>query len=329
MMQRLLQFTRDLFEPEPALAAGKPARAEKPDFLKEKKPVMQVKRGQYAIENIANSEPVAALLPSQSLQQQLLAPAAYRHPRATREALLGGIPVAYEFRRSKRRSIGFSVGAAGLAVSAPKWVALRDIDQALRDKSGWILKKLQETRERHQRLESARIDWKDGAILPFLGESLRVVVEPRSDDLLLHANMKRHNVTFSAIAPQALQVSLPREATPEQIRDIVQAWLMRQAKRIFAERLDHFAPQLDVQWRKLSLSSASTRWGSASADGSIRLNWRLMHFNQSVIDYVVVHELSHLRVMDHSPRFWATVRSVMPDYAALRAQLKDEIIPRW
>ena len=104
---------------------------------------------------------------------------------------------------------------------------------------------------------------------------------------------------------------------------------MRQAKRIFMERLNHFAPTLDVQWHKLSLSSAGTRWGSASADGSIRLNWRLIHFKQSVIDYVVVHELSHLRVMDHSPRFWDTVRAVVPDYAVLRSQLKDEGAPRW
>ena len=72
-----------------------------------------------------------------------------------------------------------------------------------------------------------------------------------------------------------------------------------------------------------------TRWGSASADGSIRLNWRLVHFKLSVIDYVVVHELSHLRVMDHSPRFWDTVRVVVPDYADLRGQLKDQPVPRW
>jgi predicted metal-dependent hydrolase len=103
----------------------------------------------------------------------------------------------------------------------------------------------------------------------------------------------------------------------------------QQAKRIFEERLNLYAPQLKVQWTKLSLSSAGTRWGTAKSDGSIRLNWRLVHFRMSVIDYVVVHELSHLRVMDHSPRFWSTVESIMPDYAALRGQLKDDAIPRW
>ena len=86
---------------------------------------------------------------------------------------------------------------------------------------------------------------------------------------------------------------------------------------------------LGLQWKKLALSNASTRWGSARADGTIRLNWRLLHFSLPVLDYVVAHELSHLRAMDHSPRFWETVRSVVPDYAALRKQLKTELVPRW
>jgi predicted metal-dependent hydrolase len=130
-------------------------------------------------------------------------------------------------------------------------------------------------------------------------------------------------------AQPVLCISLARHATPEQIRDVVQAWLMRQAKRIFQERLDHFAPLLGVQWKKLSLSNAGTRWGSARIDGSIRLNWRLVHFKMSVLDYVVAHELSHLRVMDHSPRFWDTVRAVVPDFAEQRAQLKSEAAPKW
>ena len=102
-----------------------------------------------------------------------------------------------------------------------------------------------------------------------------------------------------------------------------------EAQRVFTERLDHFAPKLGVRWRKLALSNAGTRWGTAHSDGTIRLNWRLIHFRLPVIDYVVAHELSHLRVMDHSPRFWDTVASVVPDYMHLRGQLKDEALPPW
>jgi predicted metal-dependent hydrolase len=101
---------------------------------------------------------------------------------------------------------------------------------------------------------------------------------------------------------------------------------MGAAKTLFIQRLDHFAQVLGVQWTKLSLSNAGTRWGSARIGGSIRLNWRLIHMRESVIDYVVVHELSHLRVMDHSPRFWETVATVVPNYADLRRQLKECVV---
>ena len=324
-MQRLLQFTLDLFESAPAPLPKKARKiTEKNNFQASNQPVAKEIRAQEAPENVASD----SALPPQTLQQAL-APATFAHPRASRHALLDGIAVAYEFKRGRRRTIGFSVGAQGLSVSAPKWVPLYEIDKAVLEKSDWIIKKLEETRARHDKLESARIEWKDGCTLPFLGEQVIVVLDPRHAFGGVGAELKSNTDTLPGVTHLTLHVGLPHTATPDQIKDSVQAWLMRQAKRLFIERLNHFAPTLNVQWRKLSLSSAGTRWGSASADGSIRLNWRLIHFKQSVIDYVVVHELSHLRVMDHSPRFWDTVRAVVPDYAELRSQLKDEGAPRW
>jgi len=299
-------------------------------------------------------------------------PISFRHPRASRELRLGHILVAYEFNRGQRRSVGFSVGADGLAVRAPKWMPLRDVDAALQTKAGWILRKLQETRERQARLAALAIDWREGAELPFLGQTLRLRLDPdrrfgaagahlltqgtsdsaataRPDQPEIigqvlppsplgddwNGGLPSRNTghppgpAASAPAVQILSLHLPHHASREQIRAAVQAWLMRQARQIFQARLDHFAPLLGVQWTKLTLGNAGTRWGSARADGAIRLNWRLLHFNMSVLDYVVAHELSHLRVMNHSPRFWDTVRTVLPDYAQLRQQLKNEAVPKW
>ena len=301
-MQRLLRFTLDLFDREPVPAPAAPAPVP---------PVQQV---------------APPALPPQTLAQAL-APATFRHPQATREMLLGSCLVAYAFRRGKRRTIGFSVGADGLTVSAPGWAPLRDVDTALREKSDWIVRKLGEMRVRGERMDTARITWHDGTVLPFLGQPLRVVLDPRHTFAAAGAQLVPADA--GGAAPNLLYVALPHTASPEQIRDAVQAWLMRQAKTLFTERMNHFAPLLQVQWRRLSLSNAGTRWGSASADGSIRLNWRLVHTPPAVIDYVVAHELSHLRVMDHSPRFWDTVRTVVPDYAALRGQLKNEPVPKW
>jgi predicted metal-dependent hydrolase len=81
--------------------------------------------------------------------------------------------------------------------------------------------------------------------------------------------------------------------------------------------------------RRLSLSSATTRWGSANANGSVRLHWRLIHHPLATIDYVVAHELAHLREMNHSERFWSVVRSVVPEYEAARRELRrSEQSPR-
>ena len=104
----------------------------------------------------------------------------------------------------------------------------------------------------------------------------------------------------------------------------MQSWLQREASRVFAERAAHFAERLGVRVKRLSLSSAATRWGSANANGSVRLHWRLIQHPLATIDYVVAHELAHLREMNHSARFWNVVRSVVPDYEEARARLRQE-----
>ena len=257
--------------------------------------------------------------------KDVLSQARFVHPRATREAVLGHARVGYEFTRGKRRTIGFVVGAEGLSVRAPRWVTLRDVDAAVLEKADWIVRKLAETQERHARVEASRIEWKDGATFPFLGEPVVVQLDPRHGFKGVGAVL---DAEVDANGARTLRLAVANNANPDQIRDAAQAWLTRQARRLFTERLDAYAPKLGVRWKKLSLSNAATRWGSASSDGSIRLNWRLIHFRLPVIDYVVAHELSHLRVMDHSQRFWETVESVVPDYQQLRRHLKDETIPR-
>ena len=253
----------------------------------------------------------------------VLSPAMFRHPQANREIRFDDHLVAYALKRVRRRSIGFIVGSEGLNVNAPKWVGIGDIETALREKAGWILRKLREQHERQQRLQQAKVDWRDGTPIPFLGEPVIIVLDPRATGAMLNSA----DDTLPGVPRLTLHVGLPQSASAEQIRDAVQSWLQRQAKRVFEERCRHFAQQLQVRYTRLSLSSAQTRWGSASADGSIRLNWRLIHLGMPTIDYVVVHELAHLRHMDHSPRFWDVVRSVVPDYEQLRGGLKDDVLP--
>jgi len=300
-MHGLLRYTLDLFEP-----------------------LARVDVAQVAPEMIVPIGPKAPHQAGQPLSQAI-APAVFLHPRANRELRLGDAKVAYVFERAKRRTIGFVVNPEGLVVRAPRWTPIHEVEAALHEKASWITRKLGEVRERQVRQENVRIEWRDGACFPYLGGTVVLVLDPSHAFAKVGAQLEAQN----ALPPNRLHVALSHSATPDQIRDSVQAWLMRQAKAHFIQRLEHFAPLLQVQWKRLSLSNASTRWGSAKSDGSIRLNWRLMHYPPSVIDYVVAHELSHLRVMDHSARFWQTVESVVPDYALLRTQLKDDAIPKW
>jgi predicted metal-dependent hydrolase len=267
-------------------------------------------------ESAAAAEPAATLA-------SVLTPATFCHPRANREARLDGHVVGYEFRRARRKTIGFSIATEGLVVSAPRWVPQGEVQAALQEKARWILKKLQEQDERARRIAVRRIDWRDGTSIPFLGETVFVVLDPRATGSLLHTAID----TLPGMPRLTLHVGLPQLAEAAQIRDAVQVWLQRQARRVFEERCRHFAARLGVRVTRLSLSSATTRWGSASADGAIRLHWRLIHFALPTIDYVVAHELAHLRVMDHSPRFWDVVRSVIPDVERLREGLRDEALP--
>ena len=312
-MHRLLQLTLDFFDSTPSA----PVPANEATQRAPRQP-----RPRAAAPVSTPAEPGERL-------DAVLVPASFRHPRANREAVLGDAVVAYEFRRGRRRNIGFMVGPEGLTVSAPKWVPLHEVDAALQDKSGWIVRKLGDAHERHQRAESARIEWRDGAMFPFMGEQVIVVLDPRHAFDEIGAVLNTAGEALPGVPRLTLHVGLAQAAQPDQVRDAVQAWLMRQARRVFTERLDHFAPRLGVQWRKLALSNAGTRWGTAHSDGLIRLNWRLIHFRLPVIDYVVAHELSHLRVMDHSPRFWDTVGTVVPEYAQLRRQLKEEALAPW
>lgn len=239
-----------------------------------------------------------------------------RHPRANRESRLGDLVVAYEFRRSRRRTLGLTVGPLGLSVRAPQWAPLAEVERFLHSKADWVAAKLRQLHER-QAMALAPPVWADGARIAYLGQDLTLVLDPGH----------RFDGPGAALEGDRLLVGLPSRADAEGLRQVVQAWLMREAEGLFRRRLDHYAPLVGVRYTRFGLSSAGTRWGSARADGAIRLNWRLIHLPEALVDYVVVHELSHLREMNHSPAFWRVVESVLPDQAERRRELRRHRLP--
>ncbi|MCG5072836.1 M48 family metallopeptidase [Paraburkholderia tagetis] len=229
---------------------------------------------------------------------------------------MGARTLQYRLKRSSRKSIGFAIDGTGLTITAPRWVTIADIETAIAEKQRWIFAKLVEWQTRVEQRALPRVEWSDGAELPYLGKPLRV---------RLGASL----LAFDE-ATRVLALPLPLHADTQQIKDRVTGWLQGEATRVFGERLAVYAAKLGVSFRSYALSSAMTRWGSCSSEGRIRLNWRLIHFPLSVVDYVVAHELAHLREMNHSPRFWQTVESIFPEFREARKQLKQhppEMVP--
>jgi predicted metal-dependent hydrolase len=217
---------------------------------------------------------------------------------------LSGVCVTYIVKRRRRRgAITLTIDERGLRVGAP-WRASHDaIEQLLHRHAKWVLKKLAVWQQR----SAPRPHWRDGEMLMLLGNPLRLTLLP--DHRQIGADEDRL-VIGNAVA------------TPPAIAQAVVEWLRQQALPCFRLRIAHFYPLIRVAAPDVRLSNARTRWGSCHSNGRIRLNWRLIQMPLQLIDYVVAHELAHLREMNHSPRFWQTVARMVPDYAARRTEMK-------
>jgi len=222
--------------------------------------------------------------------------------------------IDFVLRRSRRKSIGLTIDANGLTVTAPHWTTLGQADMAVIAKARWVLQKLAQQRQRRHCTSDAT--WQHDSTVPYFGQPIR---------LCLGADVNAIRFDGQRFAPQAgdtLRLPLPQCAEPQRVRDAVHAWLQQQALAWFDQRLQFFLHQSQSRIRRWRLSSAATRWGSCSSNGSIMLNWRLIHFSHAIIDYVIAHEIAHLREMNHSQAFWHEVGRILPGFETSRQALK-------
>ncbi|MDX5446243.1 MAG: M48 family metallopeptidase [Zoogloeaceae bacterium] len=215
---------------------------------------------------------------------------------------LDGRAVPYELRRSARRTLGMRLDASGLRVSVPWLASTREAERFVVQHRGWLAKRLV---EREAALGAQTFQACDGARFPLFGtDCVLRIGEPgaRSKWLIEEGN---EALLVGARDPAAAVVSaLRKRALPD-----------------YASRVAEHCRRLGVAVPPVRLTSARTRWGSCSARSGIRLHWRLVHLPPELIDYVVAHEVAHLLEMNHSPRFWAHVQALHPDWQASRRQL--------
>ena len=236
-----------------------------------------------------------------------LFPGLAQPPLASRETFaLGGRLVEYTLKRSlRRRSITFTIDENGLRVGAPWRASQRRIEALLATHRAWIERKLAEWQARRP----PPFEWRSGATVMLRGTPLTLV----HDTALAGTRCDDGRLLVGTASAESTAMA----------RQVV-AWLRAAALEWFAARAAHFAAVLDVRIPEIRLSNARTRWGSCHSDGRVYLNWRLIQMPHEIIDYVVVHELSHLREPNHSPRFWGWVAGVLPDYRDRRRSLRRD-----
>jgi predicted metal-dependent hydrolase len=218
-------------------------------------------------------------------------------------------PVAgdYMLVRSRRRTVGLEIRPdATLVVRAPTRASVWYVESVLRQKAGWIAGGLAKARS-HTSLVP-RHDFLTGERFPYLGQDWSFVV----------VAFQKEPLTFDAKAGFTLDV-----AAFDRGEVVFGEWYRARARELLAGRVQYYAPLMGVPVPRLRITGAERRWGSCSTTGTVSFAWRLVMAPMDVIDYVVVHELAHLREMNHSRRFWAVVAPVMPDYAVRRRWLRE------
>jgi predicted metal-dependent hydrolase len=220
--------------------------------------------------------------------------------------LSNGETISYLLERRPRRTVGLKITENGLVVHAPKRIFEFQLNQILQEKSNWILNKLQ-AREANQ---VEKIQWIDGEHLLYLGSDIQLSISPENINkkLVFDENkLKIHGLEANIQAGYG--------------RSVIQ-WYKKQAALDFSRRLEILATKLGVPTPPLTLSNAQSRWGSCNSRGEVRLSWRLLQAPPHIINYVICHELAHLKQMNHSAKFYAVLENLFPNYKAAEKELK-------
>lgn len=209
--------------------------------------------------------------------------------------------LCYRLRVSRRRrSVGLTITDTGdLVVHAPPGLSLEVIHRIITQNRTWIEKKQEKCREALGRLEPGKVY--------YLGNAFRVQVIPQgSMGIRLAQDVLRLNLENSQADPW-----------PQLL-----GWYRREAVNLLTDKVSYFAPRLGLAPPRLEVRDWRRRWGECRGDGSLRFNWRLVLLPPEIMDYVVVHELTHLLVSGHSRDFWRHVGRCLPDFAERRRWLR-------
>ena len=226
----------------------------------------------------------------------------------------GGTTIEYRVRRSSRRrkTVHITVDGSGVRVAAPQETSDDDVRAIVRRRAPWILSHASDAL-----LEAPPRRFVSGETLPYLGRNVRMIVEP--------GDVRSPEVHFDH---WRLRITVPRdisgERRSERIRNAIVAWYRCRAEARVRASLARWWPRFSGgEDLKVLIRDQRQRWGSCASDGTLRFNWRVAMLKPDLAEYVVVHELTHLRVRNHSREFWELVAQAMPDVQQRRRRLRE------
>jgi predicted metal-dependent hydrolase len=224
--------------------------------------------------------------------------------------------IPYRIRRSERaRRARILVDGDGVEVVLPRRFPLREVEPFVEEKRAWIERTLRRLRETEAELPGTRLE--DGGVVPYLGESLRLAVR-------VEPGRQREHV---ARRGGVLRVALPADAgrllaEDGALRSALERWYRKRARAEVTPRLDAACARAGTTYSRLQIRGQRTRWASCSSTGAMSFNWRLLLAPAEILEYVVEHEVAHLELLDHSPRFWRLLASRRPDWREREAWLR-------
>lgn len=215
---------------------------------------------------------------------------------ASRDVDLFGESVSYEVRRSDEATEPrIDIDIRGVTVVLPEG-SDKSPETLLTENAAWVVDKKKKYDTYREQVPARRFE--EGETFPYLDEPHEVVIEQRS------ASESREN-----------EIRLARHHVEEtSVKRALETFYRRKARERFEDRAAHYAEEMGVEYEKIEVRNQRTKWGSCSTSGTLGLNWRLMMAPPEVIDYIVVHELAHLREPNHTSAFWSLVAEHNPNY---------------
>ena len=230
------------------------------------------------------------------------------------EVTFGDARIKYQVVRSPRRrkTIEVTVDEPGLVtVAVPVDTPQEQLEATVRRRAAWII--------RHDGTTSAAPPprrFVSGESLPYLGRSVRLTVH-RTDDP--RVGIRFHHWQFDIDVPRNLR----GEERLTKVRAAFEAWYRERAAMKLPPRVERIASHLGVQPKEVLIRNQRRRWASCAPDGTLRFNWRAIMVPPALLDYVVAHELAHLRVRSHTSAYWSVVAQAIPDYRLRRQRLRE------